>query len=117
MRSAEQAVVVAVHRDVQRLADDPRRARRGDVAADRVRHHPGVGGGDRAADAAAVVADQDVQHGGDERAEHRGALVLADLAEPGDRLRFGVGLAADRDAADRPRLGMVLPVSRRAGTR
>jgi hypothetical protein len=47
--------------------------------------------------AAAIVADQHVQLGRDERAEHRRGLVLADLPEPGDRLISGVCEPTNRD--------------------
>ena len=68
MRRAEQSVVVAVERDVQRVAGRPRVARRVHVAAHRsMNSHPAVGRGDRGVDAGAVVADQDVQLGGDEQ--------------------------------------------------
>ena len=92
MRRAEQAVVVGVHRDcasVRRPStrrSTPPRCCPAVVAAIQA-----LAGRDRAVHAAAVVADQHVQHGRNERAEHRRGLVLADLLEPGDRLRLRVG--------------------------
>src|SRR5205085_5211973 len=91
VRSAKQTVVVAVQHNVQRLADLPGSAGARDVAADRsICRHPGVRRRYGLAHAAAVVTDDYVQFGGDERAEHRGGLVLSDFSEPGNRLRFRV---------------------------
>ena len=88
VRRAEHAVVVVVHQAMQRLADLPcLGSTPGRPCPPARRSHPRVGGGDRAGDAAAVVAGQHVQLRRHQRAEHRRRLVLADLAEPCNRLQ------------------------------
>src|SRR5436305_14226645 len=118
MRSAQQTVVVVVERHQQRPAGDPGRAAAADAAAHRVELEPVVGGSDRAADAARVVAGDDVQLGSDELLGQIDRLVaLARRAEESDGLSLGVGLVTQGYRLYRPGLRVVLPVTDGAGSR
>jgi len=115
MRSTQESVVVIIQRRVHVADLSPVAAAAADSAAHRVLSQPVVCRLDVGLDAARFVADQYIQLGGYQLFEQIDGLVsTTGFIHPPDGLPLSVYLSADRNAANRPVLGMILPVADRS---